>query len=131
MSHLKQTNLNVQGEAVEGHGADEGDPGGHRVHDLRVPVEPEPLQLGQHVQRLELLQVEDLGVREPELLDEGHVHRDPLRLGLLGVIMFHHTVSDPYLGIFLFFAISPLLLAKVEAQHQISYYIFSVRISIQ
>ena len=92
--------MNIQGEAVEGHGADEGDPGGHRVHDLRVPVEPEPLQLGQHVQRLELLQVEDLGVREPELLDEGHVHRDPLRLGLLGVIMFHHTVSDPYLSTF-------------------------------
>ena len=89
--YLEQTDLNVQGEAVEGHGADEGDPGGHRVHDLRVPVEPEPLQLGQHVQRLELLQVEDLGVREPELLDEGHVHRDPLRLGLLGVILVHHT----------------------------------------
>ena len=84
--------MNIQGEAVEGHGADEGDPGGHRVHDLRVPVEPEPLQLGQHVQRLELLQVEDLGVREPELLDEGHVHRDPLRLGLLGVILVHHTI---------------------------------------
>ena len=38
MSHLEQTNLNVQGEAVEGHGTDEGDPGGHRVHDLEVPV---------------------------------------------------------------------------------------------
>ena len=34
-----------------------------------MPVEPEPLQLGQHVERLELLEVEDLGVGQPELLD--------------------------------------------------------------
>ena len=33
-----------------------------------MPVEPEPFQLGQHVERLELLEVEDLGVGQPEFL---------------------------------------------------------------
>ena len=42
-----------------------------------VPVEPEPLQLGEDVERLELLQVEDLGVGQPELLDEVDVDGDP------------------------------------------------------
>ena len=42
-----------------------------------MPVEPEPLQLGEDVQRLELLQVEDLRVGQPELLDEVDVDGDP------------------------------------------------------
>ena len=33
-----------------------------------MPVEPEPLQLGQHVECLKLLEVEDLGVGQPEFL---------------------------------------------------------------
>ena len=32
------------------------------------------LKLGQHVERLELLEVKDLGVRKPELLDETHIN---------------------------------------------------------
>ena len=69
--------MNVQREAVECHGADESYTCGHGVHYLEVPVEPQPLQLGENVERLKLFQVEDLRVREPELLDEGHVHGDP------------------------------------------------------
>ena len=77
-SHLEPADLHVQREGVEGHGADEGDPGGHGVHDLKVTVEPEPLELAEDVEGLELLEVEDLGVGEPELFDEAHVDGDPV-----------------------------------------------------
>ena len=69
--------LHVEGEGVEHHGADECDSRGHGVHDLKLAVEPEPLQLGEDGERLELLQVEDLGVGQPKLLYEVHVHRNP------------------------------------------------------
>ena len=45
--------LSVQGEVVEDHGADEGDLGGLRVHDLLLGVHPQTRQLGQHVDHLQ------------------------------------------------------------------------------
>lgn len=69
--------LLVEREGNEVHGADVRDPGRHGVHDLELAVQPEALQLGEHVERLELLQVEDLGVGEPELLDKADVDGNP------------------------------------------------------
>ena len=64
-----------------------------------LPVEPEPLQLGEDVQRLELLQVEDLGVGQPELLDEVDVDGDP-GVGAVGdevhlVLVDEHPLVRP------------------------------------
>ena len=68
--YLEQADLDIQWEAVEGHGADEGDPGGHCVHDLKILVQPKSFQFRENMQSLELLKIQDLCVREPELFDE-------------------------------------------------------------
>ena len=47
-SYLELADLNVHGEGVELHWADEGDPGGERVHQRVVPVDPDALKLAQH-----------------------------------------------------------------------------------
>ena len=52
-------------------------PGSHGVHDLELSVEPEPFELGEYVECLELLEVENFSVRKPELFDEADVDRDP------------------------------------------------------
>ena len=88
MPYLEMADLHVQRERVEHHGADEGDARGHGVHYLELAVEPEPLQLGEDVERLELFQVEDLGVGQPKLLDEAHVHGDP-RVGGVRDLKMH------------------------------------------
>ena len=54
---LEHADLHVHREGVEAHGADEGDPAGHRVQQVVVHVHPEALQLGQDQVRLEGLQV--------------------------------------------------------------------------
>ena len=46
-SNLKHTNLNVHGEGVEAHRADEGDATGHSVQEVVLSVHPEALQLAQ------------------------------------------------------------------------------------
>ena len=69
--HLELADLHVQRERVERHWADEGDPRGHRVHDLELSIEPETLQLGEDVQGLELFEVQDLCVGKPEFLGKG------------------------------------------------------------
>ena len=45
-THLEQANLNIQREAVECHGTDEGYSRGHSIHYLKVSVQPQSLQLG-------------------------------------------------------------------------------------
>ena len=72
---------------------------GQSVHQSNLPVEPEPLQLGEDVQRLELLQVEDLRVGQPELLDEVDVDGDP-GVGAVGdevhlVLVDEHPLVRP------------------------------------
>ena len=54
---LEHADLHVHREGVEAHGADEGDPAGHRVQQVVVHVHPEALQLGQDQVRLEGLQI--------------------------------------------------------------------------
>ena len=54
---LEHADLHVHREGVEAHGADEGDPAGHRVQQVVVHVHPEALQLGQDQVSLKGLQI--------------------------------------------------------------------------
>ena len=46
------------------------------------------LQLGQHVKRLELLEIKDLSVWEPELFDEAHINLLLSEICLLFLVKF-------------------------------------------
>ena len=46
------------------------------------------LQLGQHVKRLEFLEIKDLSVWEPELFDEAHINLLLLEICLLFLVKF-------------------------------------------
>ena len=69
--------MNVEREAVECHGTDESYPRGHGIHNLKVTIEPQSFKLGQHIERLKLLEVENLRVWQPKLLDKGNINRNP------------------------------------------------------
>ena len=78
------TNLRVQWEGVEAHGADEGDVRGLRVEDGVLGRDPQPRVLGQHLDHLERLEVVDEDVGQPQVLDQLQVHRHQgVRLSLV------------------------------------------------
>ena len=54
----------------------EDKPASNGIDQLHVPVQPKPFQLGEDVKGGELLQVEDLDVRHPDLVHQGDVHGD-------------------------------------------------------
>ena len=66
-SHLQEAFLLVEGECVEAHGADEGDPGGEDVEHVLALADPQPLQLGERREGAEVLQVQHLHVGQPQL----------------------------------------------------------------
>ena len=51
-------------------------PASDSIDQLHVPVQPKPFELGEDVKGGELLQVEDLDVRHPDLVHQGDVHGD-------------------------------------------------------
>ena len=51
-------------------------PASDGIDQLHVPVQPKPFELGEDVEGGELLQVEDLDVRHPDLVHQGDVHGD-------------------------------------------------------
>ena len=69
--------MDIQWEAVECHWTDECDSRGHCIHYLKISVQPQSFQLGQHIQRLKLFQIENLSVGQPELFYEGDIDWDP------------------------------------------------------
>ena len=66
-THLQEAFLLVEGECVEAHGADEGDPGGEDVEHVLALADPQPLQLGERREGAEVLQVQHLHVGQPQL----------------------------------------------------------------
>ena len=51
-------------------------PASDSIDQLHVPVQPKPFELGEDIEGGELLQVEDLDVRHPDLVHQGDVHGD-------------------------------------------------------
>ena len=89
------SNLDIEGEGVESHGADESDARGEGVHQVVIIVNPEALQLAQDCVRLEALEVPDLHVRHPEVLEDGQVECSQ-RLHLTTCNPGSREVSSPW-----------------------------------
>ena len=59
-----------------GLGRNDDKPVSDSIDQLHIPVQPKSFQLGEDVEGGELLQVEDLDVRHPDLVNQGDVHGD-------------------------------------------------------
>ena len=57
ISHLKETNLNIQWKTVESHWTNECYSGGNCIHYLKISVQPETFQFRQNIESLKLFKV--------------------------------------------------------------------------
>ena len=77
--------LNVEGKVVKSHRTNPNNSAGHGVNQFKVSIEPEPLELRQNIESLELFQIQNLHVGYPYLLN------------LTNICSQHHQLNIPAL----------------------------------